>query len=92
MIVLGEVAGQNVAALHDAGILKLRGLLTNAKASRVLVRIGQDIEFRHFVRVDGGEGLRHNAVVHAVNKVDLASVLLAEDVNAFAALGETVFC
>ncbi len=92
VIVLGEVAGQNVAALHDAGILKLRGLLTNAKASRVLVRIGQDIEFRHFVRVDGGEGLRHNAVVHAVNKVDLASVLLAEDVNAFAALGETVFC
>lgn len=40
VIVLGEVAGQNVAALHDAGVLELRGLLTNAKASRVLVRIG----------------------------------------------------
>lgn len=92
VIVLCEVAGQNVAALHDAGVLELRGLLTNAKASRVLIRVGQDIELRHFVGIDGGEGLRHNAVVHAINKVHLAGVFLAEDVNAFAALGETVFC
>lgn len=92
MIVLGEVAGQNVAALHDAGVLELRCLLTNAKASRVLIRIRQNIELGHFVRIDGGEGLGHDTVVHAVNKIDLAGVLLAEDINAFAALGETVFC
>ncbi len=91
VIILGEVAGQNVAALHDAGVLELGSLLTNTKTSRVLVRIGQDIELCHFVRVDGGEGLRHNAVVHAINKVHLAGVFLAEDVNAFATLRETVF-
>lgn len=91
VIVLGEVAGQNVAALHDAGVLELRCLLSNSKASRVLVRVGQDIELGHFVRIDGGEGLRHDAVVHAIDKVHLAGVFLAEDVNAFAALGETVF-
>ena len=92
VIVLSEVARQNMAALHDTGVLELRCLLTNAKASRVLVRIGQDIELRHFVRIDGGECLRHDAVVHAINKVHLAGVFLAEDVNAFASLGETVFC
>lgn len=91
VIVLSKVAGQNVAALHDAGVLELRGLLTNAKASRVLIRVGQDIELCHFVGIDGREGLRHNAVVHAIDKVHLAGVFLAEDVNAFAALGETVF-
>lgn len=91
VVVLGEVARQNVAALHDAGVLELRCLLTNAKASRVLVRVGQDIELGHFVRIDGGEGLRHNAVVHAIGKLDLAGVLLAEDINALAALGKPVF-
>ena len=40
VIILGKVAGQNMASLHDAGILELRGLLANAKTSRVLVRIG----------------------------------------------------
>lgn len=40
VIILGKVAGQNMTALHDAGILELRGLLANAKTSRVLVRIG----------------------------------------------------
>lgn len=40
MIVLSEVARQNMAALHDASVLELRCFLTNAKASRVLVRIG----------------------------------------------------
>ena len=44
VIILNEVAGQNMAALHDTGILELRCLLTNAKTSRVLVRIRQDIE------------------------------------------------
>ena len=92
VIVLGEVAGQNMAVLHDAGVLELRGLLTNAKASRVLVRIGKDIKLRYFVRIDGGEGLRHNAVMHAIGKIDLAGVLLAEDVNALATLGKPVFC
>lgn len=92
VIILSEVAGQNVAALHDAGILELGSLLSNAKASRVLIRVGQDIELRHFVRIDGGECLRHDAVVHAANKIDLAGVLLAEDINALASLGETVFC
>ena len=91
VIVLSKVAGQNVAALHDTGVLELRGLLTNAKASRVLIRVGQDIELRYFVRIDGGECLRHDAVVHAINKVHLAGVFLAEDVNALATLGETVF-
>lgn len=91
MIVLGEVARQNMAALHDAGVLELRCFLTNAKASRVLVRIGQDIELGHFVGIDGGEGLCHNAVMHAIGKIDLAGVLLAEDINALAALGEPVF-
>lgn len=90
VIVLSKVAGQNVAALHDTGVLELRGLLTNAKASRVLIRVGQDIELRHFVRIDGGKGLRHDAVVHAIDKINLAGVLLAEDVNALATLGETV--
>lgn len=33
VIILGKVAGQNMASLHDAGILELRGLLSNAKAS-----------------------------------------------------------
>lgn len=80
-----------MAALHDAGVFELRCLLTNTKASRVLVRIGQDIELGHFVRVDGGEGPRHNAVMHAISKIDLAGVLLAEDINALAALGEPVF-
>ena len=91
VIVLGKVAGQNVAALHDAGVLELRGFLTNAKASRVLIRVGQNIELGHFVRIDGGKGLRHDAVVHAIDKINLAGVLLAEDVNALATLGETVF-
>lgn len=91
VIILNEVAGQNMAALHDTGILELRCLLTNAKTSRVLVRIRQDIELGHFVRVDGGEGLRHDTVVHAVNEIDLAGVLLAEDINALAALGKTIF-
>lgn len=91
VIVLGEVAGQNVAALHDAGVLELRCLLANAKASRVLIRIGQNIEFRHFVRIDGGEGLGHDAVVHTIDKINLAGVLLAEDVNTLATLGEAVF-
>lgn len=40
VIVLGEVTRQNVAALHDAGVFELRCLLTNAKASRVLVGVG----------------------------------------------------
>ena len=92
VIVFSEVAGQNMTALHDAGVLELRGLLTNAKASRVLIRVGQDIELRHFVRIDGGEGLGHDAVVYAIDKINLAGVLLAEDVNAFATLGEPVFC
>lgn len=91
VIVLGKVAGQNVAALHDTGVLELRCFLANAKASRVFVRIGQDIEFGHFVGIDGGEGLRHNAVMHAVSKIDHAGVLLTEDVNALATLGETIF-
>lgn len=91
VIVLSKVASQNMAALHDAGVLELRCLLANAKASRVLVRIGQDIELGHFVRIDGGEGLRHNAVVHAIDKIDPAGVLLAEDVNALATLGKTIF-
>lgn len=91
LIIFGEIAGQNMTALHNAGVLELRGLLSNAKASRVLVRIGQDIELGHFVRIDGGEGLCHDAVMHAVNKIDLAGVLLAEDINALAALRKTVF-
>lgn len=92
VIVLSEVAGQNVAALHDTGVLELRCLLTNAKASRVLIRVGQDVELGHFVWIDGGEGPRHYAVMHAIGKINLAGVLLAEDVNALAALGETIFC
>ena len=64
VIILNEVAGQNMAALHDTGILELRCLLTNAKTSRVLVRIRQDIELGHFVRVDGGEGLRHILLIY----------------------------
>lgn len=91
VIVLSKVASQNMAALHDAGVPELRCLLANAKASRVLIRIGQNIELRHFVRIDGGEGLGHDAVVHAIDKINLAGVLLAEDVNALATLGETVF-
>lgn len=91
LIIFGEIAGQNMTALHNAGVLELGGLLSNAKASRVLVRIGQDIELGHFVRIDGGEGLCHDAVMHAVNKIDLAGVLLAEDINALAALRKTVF-
>ena len=91
VIVLSKIAGQNVAALHDTGVLELRGLLTNAKASRVLIRVGQDIELRHFVRIDGGECLRHDAVVHAINKVHLAGVLLAKDVNPLATLRKTIF-
>ena len=91
VIVLGEVAGQNMAVLHDAGVLELRCLLTNAKASRVLIRIGQNIELRHFVRIDSREGLRHDAVMHAIDKIDPAGVLLAEDINALATLGKTVF-
>lgn len=91
VIVFSEVARQNMAVLHDTGILELRCLLTNAKASRVLVRIGQDIELSHFIGVDGGEGLRHNAVMHAIGKIDLAGVLLAEDIHALATLGEPVF-
>lgn len=91
VIVLSEVARQNMAALHDTGVLELRCLLANAKASRVLVRIGQDIELGHFVGIDGGEGLRHNTVMHAVSKIDLTGVLLAEDVNALATLGKPVF-
>lgn len=92
VIVLSEVARQNMTALHDASVFELRCLLTNAKASRVLIRVGQDIELRHFVGIDGRESLCHDAVVHAANKIDLAGVLLAEDVNALATLGETVFC
>lgn len=91
MIVLSKVARQNMAALHDAGVFELRCLLANAKASRVLVRIGQDVELCHFVGIDGGEGLRHNAVIHAIGKIDLAGVLLAEDIDALAALGKPVF-
>ena len=91
VIILSKVAGQNMAALHNTGVLELGRFLTNTKTSRVLVRIGQDIELGHFVGIDGGEGLRHDAVVHAVNKIDLASVLLAEDINALTALGKTIF-
>lgn len=92
VIILSEVAGQNMAALHDAGILELRCLLANAKTSRVLVRVGQNVELAHFVGINSGEGLRHDAVVHAVDKIDLAGVLLTEDINALATLGEAVFC
>lgn len=80
-----------MAALHDTGILELGSLLSNAKTSRVFIRIRQNIELGHFVRIDGGEGLGHDAVVHAIDKINLAGVLLAEDVNALATLGETVF-
>lgn len=91
VIVLSKVASQNMAALHDTGVLELRCLLTSAKASRVLIRVEQDVELGHFVGIDSGEGLRHYAVMHAISKINLAGVLLAEDVNALAALGETVF-
>lgn len=91
VVVLSEVARQNMAALHDAGVFELRCLLANTKASRVLVRIGQDIELGHFVGIDSGEGLRHNAVMHATGKINLAGVLLAEDVNALATLRKSVF-
>lgn len=91
VVVLSEVARQNMAALHDAGVFELRCLLANTKTSRVLVRIGQDIELGHFVGIDSGEGLRHNAVMHAIGKINLAGVLLAEDVNALATLRKSVF-
>ena len=91
VVVLSEVARQNMAALHDAGVFELRCLLANTKASRVLVRIGQDIELGHFVGIDSGEGLRHNAVMHVIGKINLAGVLLAEDVNALATLRKSVF-
>ncbi len=90
VVVLGEVAGEDMAALHHARRLELRYLLAHAEAGRVLVGVGQDIEFGHLVRVDGWERLGHDAAAHALGKVGIAGILLAEDVDALAALREAV--